>query len=73
MGPLYRNMAKQKWKKRQMGNIIKKVVFWKIENSVWMCQLLSGTVEGQHKKHKVKMGKKKETKAYTWPEFTFLS
>lgn len=43
--------------------LTKKVVSWKIENSDWMCKLLSGTVEGQHKKHKFKMGKE-ETKAY---------
>lgn len=50
-----KNRRKDKWEIQ----LSRKAVSWKMQNSVWMWWLLSGIVEGQHRKHKVKMGKKK--------------
>lgn len=62
MGPPYRNRAKQNQKKRQMGDQINlQGSFLEAEEP---CLNLPVTVEGQHGKHRAKIGKKKPRLAH---------
>lgn len=62
MGPPYRNRAKQNQKKRQMGDQINlEGSFLEAEEP---CLNLPVTVEGQHRKHRAKIGKKKPRLVY---------
>ena len=62
VGPPYRNTAKQNQKKRQMGDKINlEGSFLEAEEQ---CLSMPVTVEGQHRKYKAKVGKRKPRLAH---------